>query len=659
MLSSTLRHIGSLGLIAGPMLASACTTGAPQEGQAPNLAAATAPEAGVAGMTPIELSDPSAYFGGDGAFSPDGRWLAMTRLERTNNWSLWTLSAEGGDPQRLTDAGYLDDYPVWAPSGDRIFFRSTRPARDGSGFFIMSLDVDPASGLARGTPRQVTVEPVSSHPSPSPDGQSLAYRSNGTEIRVVPTTGGASRLITTTGAGNRSLAWEPDGSAIYFVQRGGVHRVPVAGGEPALVVGQVGGPIAAFHAGARVMAITRDRTPRGQTLEIFDFSGALVRSVRVSSLWQAVAFTPDGEALVGVTQDVPALIRVRPVQGGEPRDLLGAGTYDWPMSWTEDSRGVITQSNEGDRNVVRILYLDGTPARIIPMPEEVVADNWGPQSWATPTHASYTVPSATGGGARLMALDLSSGRRSVLREELGREAFGPGTRWGPGGLYRDLDGFFYSEVADGQAEVMTLRPGEPPRLISRVPGDGSVRAYAFQEDREAYMRVAGDSVAVMIAEPRGTTPRVLFMGGRTAVRTPYENQDRLGVLTFSYDGSLLALNFDEEGSRETALILRVPESGRATDVRRVNVEAEYWFEPKWLPDNSGFTVIAGSGETAWVAFVPAGGGSVRHISRDDDMPTWGHEVSPDGRWVVYPAEDYRGSALWRLEVSEAAVDVSP
>ena len=57
------------------------------------------------------------------AFSPDGTRLAFVS-DRGGRRSIWTMSADGGIPERLSDADVVDRL-VWSPDGRRIVFAVT------------------------------------------------------------------------------------------------------------------------------------------------------------------------------------------------------------------------------------------------------------------------------------------------------------------------------------------------------------------------------------------------------------------------------------------------------------------------------------------------------------------------------------------------------
>lgn len=586
---------------------------------------------------------------GNAALSPDGRWIVVNRLDGTDRSSLWIAPAAGGDLARLTDAGYLDDGAVWSPAGDRIFFRSTRPARGGAGYFIMTLRIDPQTGRAVDSPRQVTIERESWGPVPSPDGRHVLYR-NASELRVAPATGGNSRVLAVTQRLRpNSYAWEPDGSAVYYAaanpQRGGqsLYRVAAAGGAPVEVFNVTGRGFAAVSPAARrAVLFTQGPGMHERTFEIVDFDGRPIARRVVSNDFLARDISADGQTVLLVSSDIGAIMRARPVAGGDAIDLTDGSSYDWPVAWTADARSVIVHSERDGQPVTRILPLAGGTPREIGLP----ADDAGARlDWGTPTHVSYRVPTDDDNRQKIVALDIATGERTVLSEH----SFRGGSAIGPGGLYRDADGFYFVERHGDRVELRSAAPGRPTRSVFSAPaGFFAERTVGFHGERVAYTEMVGDSLGIMIVDAPGAAPRLLMTIG---VPRAQEGCCRR-TIAFSHDGQwLVADPVGGEPNTGTATVARVPRAGRATDVRTINVDAEYWYEPRWAPDNSGFTVIAGAGTTAWVAWVPtAPGERVRHLSRGEEGATWGNELSPDGRYVVYRAEVWRGSTIWRMDV---------
>jgi hypothetical protein len=619
-------------------------------------AAQTVPEAP---LTQIPMDGSGLGLSG-GVPSPDGRWLVLYRSEDTASRSLWLLPASGSEMIRLTDAGYQDGMATWSPAGDRIFFTSNRPARGElgprgePGRFVMTLRIDPQTGRPVDAPRQVTLERESFGPAISPDGRSVVYRA-GNELRVVPAMGGNSRVIGTLAVGSGLFTWAQDGNAVYYAGRNPetnaqtLYRVATSGGAPTEIMR--GRSIMAIAPAAQRLAVSaRGPGLRQRTIEVVDFSGRTIsRRVTDSSL-QAVGFSADGRTLILSARDEGTIVRVRPVAGGEAIDLTDGSTWDWPGAWTADSRSLIVLGEDGARIMPRT---GGTP-RLAKLTDEEVGTGARIRE-ASPTHLWFSVPNGED-RERLVSIDIATGMRTVLTEN-SWIPFGTPGMTGPGGLYSDVDGPYFAERAEGNVIFKSAAPGRPTRTIHTTPLDFlRAASHAAQGDRVAYYGMVGDSVAIMIIDGPGAAPRVLATLGVTSNRQACCRAE----LSFSYDGSWILADLQgavpaavgTQPNVTAATFIRVPRQGRATEIRSVPVDAEYWYWPRWAPDNSGITIIAGAGNRGWVAFVPTGPGqAVRHLSKSDDQSAWVFsEISPDGRYVAYPASVSRGMTLWRMDV---------
>ena len=165
--------------------------------------------------------------------APDGQWIVFAG-DAAGNRDIYLQSVTGQTAINLTaDSADDEDHPSFSPDGERIAFRSNRA---GGGIFVM--------GRTGEAVRRVTREGF--NPSWSPDGTRLVYASipqglrpanteGYSELWVVSATGGDSTLVY---GGDATLPqWSPNGHRIAFGQRLGTVRqanvvtIPAEGGE--------------------------------------------------------------------------------------------------------------------------------------------------------------------------------------------------------------------------------------------------------------------------------------------------------------------------------------------------------------------------------------------------------------------------------------------
>ncbi len=142
---------------------------------------------------------------------PSGRLAYMAKQEAGHYWDIYTMTAEGLDPVRLTETQADDMLPAWSPDGRRIVFISDR---DGNReVYVMNADGSDPTNLTRNAAEDWT-------PSWSPDGARIAFasfRDNNWEIYVMNADGSNQRRLTNSPQADYSPAWSPDGEWIAFV----------------------------------------------------------------------------------------------------------------------------------------------------------------------------------------------------------------------------------------------------------------------------------------------------------------------------------------------------------------------------------------------------------------------------------------------------------
>lgn len=111
---------------------------------------------------------------GSPSWSPDGRRIAFSSIDKSGNNDLYILELETRSLVRLTNDFYDDRDPAWSPTGDRIAFSSDRNPYGGEGKYNLFLyDFNKASI------EYLTVGKENYYsPSWSPDGAWLAFTSD-------------------------------------------------------------------------------------------------------------------------------------------------------------------------------------------------------------------------------------------------------------------------------------------------------------------------------------------------------------------------------------------------------------------------------------------------------------------------------------------------
>lgn len=581
--------------------------------------------------------------------SPDGRWVAFSIMDSPGTASLAVLRVGSRTPLRLTPAGRWDMNPVWSPSGRRIYFISNRPAQAGDqNYYGMVLSFDPRTGRAIGQPRRITSDAVNGFVRVSPDGRTLAYVDGKDRrlLKVIPAAGGTARVVVRMPARSGNIAWSRDWQHLYFVtnipdqSQRVLHRVPVGGGEFTIVSRALPaqGRLVVGPGAETFLSEENGDGPRDRTLKLVDRQGTVLKTLATNRNTSGAQVMQDGRSIVAVEANVVAPTRIMPVAGGAYREVTAPVTYDWVMGWSGDGSTLYTWTENGGAGVLAAVPVSGGAPRTFPETKE-----WGAQG----ANSRYLFQATRRDGTKarsLAAIDLRDGTRHTISESLpGHNMILP---YGPGGTWAAHDDLYFFERHGDRLDVKAWRGPGDVRTLRSLPATLLGRTnVAVHGDRVAWQQERGDSLDFMIADGTDAQPRRLL-----AMSTMNGSNE----ISFSHDGRLLVLHYTR-GPGSPDLMAFVDPAGAAPP-RIVDTGLSYWYWPRWLPDNSGVLVIGGgAGAEAHVARIPvAEGAQPVNITRSDPASKWGFELSPDGRFIAYPGEIWKGSSVWRIDLGGGA-----
>ncbi|MDQ2871148.1 MAG: protein kinase [Acidobacteriota bacterium] len=152
-------------------------------------------------------------------WSPDGRRLVFTRMERTR-FDVRVANLISKEQIAITNDPSQDVCPVWSPSGRFLYFSSYRSG----GLNIWRIAVDP-EGRPAGMLEQVTTGAGQDvEPAISPDGRRMAFsilrqNANVWKIPVDPAAGkpaGPPQKVTSSTREDSRASWSPDGRRVAF-----------------------------------------------------------------------------------------------------------------------------------------------------------------------------------------------------------------------------------------------------------------------------------------------------------------------------------------------------------------------------------------------------------------------------------------------------------
>jgi Tol biopolymer transport system component/DNA-binding winged helix-turn-helix (wHTH) protein len=440
------------------------------------------------------------------AWSPDETQLAFVEMS-DGGCSIRIASADLSRVRDLSPCLSPGEHRMsWSPDGLSLAVTA------GAGSFASPAHIAIVT-IADGSHRALTAPPAAHigdiTPAFSPDGRQVAFVrsiSGGLgDVFVTSIEGGAPTRVTEDNADVLGVDWEPDGRHLVFSsdRSGGINlwRVPIGGGEPALVAG----------GGAKVKHPSVARRAGSIAYEDWHYEINLAeRGVEPDSAASPVSPTsdrwnfhpqisPDGERLAfQSTRSGDYEIWIADRRGSDARQVTGSRSYKSLPRWSADSRHLVFASRAAGRTeIVALDVAAGTSRTILIEATTASAPSWSHdgrhvyfgsprggtwQLWRVAAAGGSPAQVTTDGGyAALESLDgrwlyyTRLDRPGLLRRPL---AGGPdevvdgnvrAEDWPNWGVL-DRGVFYLTRPDDGDPQLTIAdTPAGPPRLLTRLP----------------------------------------------------------------------------------------------------------------------------------------------------------------------------------------------
>lgn len=293
----------------------------------------------------------------DMTLSPDGRWIAYMAAQKGNT-DIYMMSANGGEPIRVTSNPAPDRTPIWSFDGQWIGYTSYGEETPQ----LWAIKISP-DGMPEGRPIKVTNHDLIIGGNWMMDGGvgfATAFRIQ--HIYVADPDGSNEFQLTQFARGNYGPLWSTDGKNILFASdyRRSLNNfrlwsIPAKGGEPSLVDDHMDGydgyylapdgrTFVTYSAGVPNQSVLAEIPPGGgEPRELMKLEGYL-GSVDWSPdrKWIHYAYTIEPEKFASSAEflrERRSGINIVPAEGGEPRTLLPAdkkGVWYSHCEWSPD-----------------------------------------------------------------------------------------------------------------------------------------------------------------------------------------------------------------------------------------------------------------------------------------------------------------------------------
>lgn len=322
-------------------------------------------------------------------WSPDGRWIAFTRID-AEGCALFTIAALGGVEQKRTEcpARWVDGL-TWSPTSDAIYYSSKLP--DSRHFGIYRLD------LATDKQHLITEAHYSGFngawmPRLSPDGNHLAFlsrRNKGSEdLFLLSFSDDTVRPLTGDGGSIEGLSWQSDNrSLVISSDRDGfpsLWQVFLDGTPPRWISASGPGALNPTSAHLSNHIAYEQRSYSSSIWKMSADTSHAEQQPYSSTRWEgSLQYSPDGTQVAFVSTRSGTLdLWVVNTDGTDLRPLT---TNGMPLGnaprWSPDGRFIAFDSRTAGNTDVYVIGLDSrSPRRITTAQANDVTPNWSNDS---------------------------------------------------------------------------------------------------------------------------------------------------------------------------------------------------------------------------------------------------------------------------------------
>ncbi len=508
------------------------------------------------------------------------------------------------------------------------------------------------------------------HPSPSPDGTSIAFSWQG-DLWIVPSGGGVAARLTAHASYDGHPVWSRDGKLIAFSSnRFGNDDIFVMAADGSLPPRRLthaswaDRPVDFTADGTRVLFVSRRDESIRRTPALYSISvdGGTPR-LEQEALAHAARLSPDGRRVVFVRGGTDT--HRQGYRGSANRDLWlreADGTLralttfegdDDEPSWIGDGVLVYLSTKGGPKNLYR---LDLKTGEDVALTSHAVTGVRAPRAAANAPLVAYEwedglwTVSATGGAAKRVPV---SAPADWLLDPIAREV----ARQGASGLVISPDGETAAFLVDADVFVVGIRSKDdqeiaPPRTVRVTATAGREGDLVWSHDGQALYFTTDRAGQDDIYRVRRADEALGWSESHTFVTEPVvatAANERAPLL--SPDGKTLAF-FRNRGDVVVATV----------DGKDERVLFEHWY-----PSDLAF-----SPDGQWLAFsrtdvsfnsdvfiIPVAGGEAYNVSRhpdDDTQPAW----SPDGRRLVFLTKRHQDTMdVWGVWLTRADDEHTP